>query len=62
MSNAELYTAKDVQLILRLKKRDKVYQLCQCHAFPCFKFGKDWLIDKTEFHKWLDSKLATGGR
>ena len=53
----ELYTAEDIRNILRLKKKDKVYHLCACKLFPCFKLGKEWLIDKAEFHKWLDMQL-----
>lgn len=53
----ELYTAEDIRNILRLKKKDKVYHLCACKLFPCFKLGKEWLIDKAEFHKWLDIQL-----
>ena len=51
----KLYTVKEVMSILR-----KVYQLCACHSFPCFKFGNSWLIDALEFDKWLDQQLKTG--
>ena len=56
----KLYTVKEVMSHLHLKKRDKVYQLCACHYFPCFKFGNSWLIDALEFDKWLDQQLKTG--
>lgn len=54
----ELYTVAEVKDILRLKKREKVYELCRSNQFPCFKLGRDWLIDKKEFDKWLKSQLG----
>ena len=57
-STIELYTVAEVKDILRLKKREKVYELCRSNQFPCFKFGRDWLIDRKEFDKWLKSQLG----
>lgn len=54
----EFYTAEEVKDILRLKKKEKVYELCRSNQFPCFKLGRDWLIDKKEFDKWLKAQMG----
>ena len=54
----EFYTVAEVKDILRLKKREKVYALCNSNQFPCFKLGRDWLIDKKEFDKWLKGQMG----
>lgn len=52
------YTVREIAAILRLKKVDNVYALCHSKVFPCFQLGRNWLIPKEEFHRWLEEQLT----
>lgn len=54
----DCYTVAEIKDILRLKKKEKVYELCRSNQFPCFKLGRDWLINKKEFDKWMDAQMG----
>ena len=57
MINMELYSAKDIQRILKLG-RDKTYKLLNSKGFPSIKIGRDIRVPKDEFDKWI--KRNTG--